>query len=179
MNQIGSRILKLKDQVKAEYKDNILTVTGPKGTLSRKFNDIVKIELKDNTISTTSDLSSKFSRSMVGTINSHIFNMLEGVEKGFSKKLLIVGVGYRASIKDNAVVLLLGFSHPVILKIPAGVEVSVVRNTTIVVSGIDKEKVSAFAALIRSKKKPEPYLGKGIKYDDEHIIRKVGKSANK
>ena len=117
-----------------------------------------------------------FSQALWGTVASHIRNMIEGVNKPFEKRLIIEGVGYRAEISENNIVLAIGFSHPVIVPIPEGVEVTVQKNT-ITVSGINKEAVGHFTALVRSYKKPEPYKGKGIRYEDEIVRRKQGKKA--
>ena len=179
MNRIGNRVIKFDDKISVNVAANLLTVKGPKGSLQRQFTDLIDINVKDNEITTSTKSSTRHAKAMLGTTNSHIFNMITGVTQGFKKQLIIVGVGYRAAVKNDTITLSLGYSHPVILKIPQGVNVSVTRNTIIIVEGIDKEKVGHFAEYIRSHRKPEPYLGKGIKYDGEHIIRKVGKTINK
>lgn len=182
MNRIGSRILLFGKETTVENKNNLITIQGPKGVLKRQFNQLVAIKInnqKNQIFTSVENHHIRFNRSILGTTNSHIKNMIEGVEKGYKVKLFIEGVGYRAACKDNKLTMTLGFSHPVHFDIPTGVGVTVARNTALEVTGIDKEKVTAFAARIKAKKRPEPYLGKGIKYENEKIIRKVGKTANK
>lgn len=151
-------------------------VKGPKGELSRKVNDEVKVEIKDNELVFTPAKETDSARALWGTFASHAINMIEGVTTGFKKELEIEGVGYRAEVQGNKIVLSVGFSHPVALTAPAGVTVKV-EKSLITVEGFDKEVVGQFAADIRDVRKPEPYKGKGIHYVGEYIIRKQGKKA--
>ena len=159
MSRIGNKIITVPEGVTVEIADdNTVTVTGSKGTLVKQFSPAISFKQEGNEITA---------------------NMIEGVHNGYSKTLEIVGIGYRGQMKGNTLVLNIGFSHQVEIEAEEGVKVETPNPNTIVVSGIDKERVGQMAALIRSKKKPEPYKGKGIKYSDERIIRKEGKTAGK
>lgn len=159
-------------------ENNKVTVKGPKGELSRVLPAKLKIEQKDGTITVSRPDEDKETKSLHGLTRTLINNMVLGVTEGFSKTLEINGVGYKAAKQGKTLTLSLGFSHPVIMEDPDGIETKVNENT-IVISGIDKEKVGQYAAVIRDKKRPEPYKGKGIKYTDEVIRRKVGKTGKK
>ncbi|MFC1616423.1 50S ribosomal protein L6 [Patescibacteria group bacterium] len=167
--------------IEVSLKDDILTVKGSKGQLERKIHRNIKVEIKDNEIIVTRPNDSKINKSLHGLFRSLIANMVEGVSKGYEKKLEIVGVGYRAKANKNKITLNLGFSHPIEYKAPEDVEFHMDEDNKniITVKGINKETVGEVAAKIRSYRKPEPYKGKGIKYIDEHIIRKAGKTAVK
>lgn len=182
MSRIGNRILTLPPAVNIQVAPgNVVTVSGPKGELTAKFSPLITItvDANTNTIKTTRANEIKHTKQLHGTTNSLIANMIEGVSQGFSKSLEIVGVGYKANLNGNKLVLNLGYSHPVELEIPASISVEAPKPTQVVIKGIDKQLVGAFAANIRAYRKPEPYKGKGIKYSDEHIIRKEGKAAGK
>ena len=176
MSRIGLKKKIIPDNTEVSVDGSLVKVKGPLGEITRKFNNVVKIEVKGNEVLVTPKDSSVFAKSMWGTASSHIQNMLSGVNKVFEKKLIIEGVGYRASATPKNITLTVGFSHNVDLDIPEGIKVEVEKES-IVVSGIDKEQVGSFAAKIRDVKKPEPYKGKGIRYADENIIRKEGKKA--
>jgi len=176
MSRIGKQPIEVPSDVTVSVDGNEIFVKGPKGELSRRFVDRVFVETKDNGIQITPRDDSKFSRSLWGTYASHVRNMIQGVREDFEKKLIIEGVGYRAQVEGDALVLSLGFSHPVKISIPKTLSVSVEKNV-ITVAGIDKEEVGQFAGNVRSKRVPEPYKGKGIRYSDEIVRRKEGKKA--
>lgn len=175
MSRIGNRIIKIPEGVTVENNDNVITVKGPKGTLSRKLSENIKMELKDNELTLTID--NEAHKAMHGTMNALISNMVTGVTKGYERGLEIVGVGYRFNVRGDKLVINAGYSHPVEMDIPEGITVEAKDNTEIVVKSIDKEKIGEFAAQIRKVRKPEPYKGKGIRYKDEHVRRKEGKKA--
>ena len=176
MSRIGKRELTIPEGVKVVVNGNIVTVTGPKGELSTEINKNITIKIEDNKIilKRTNDDYKKFH----GTANANILNMIEGVVKGFEKKLETVGVGYRFQQKGNKLVVLAGYSHPIEMEIPKGITVEVPTNNEVVIKGIDKYLVGEFAADVRKIRKPEPYKGKGIRYSDEIIHRKEGKKAS-
>lgn len=159
--------------------NNLVKVKGPKGELSREIHPDMKITVEDGVVTVTRPSDDKMHRSLHGLSRTLINNMVVGVTEGFKKTLEINGVGYRAAKQGKNLNLSLGFSHPVIVEPPAGITLDAPSATSIVVSGIDKEAVGAVAAKIRSYRLPEPYKGKGIKYEGEHIRRKVGKAGAK
>lgn len=177
MSRIGNKQIVIPAGVTVEVKDNFVTVKGPKGELKQQFNKELEIKVEDNSIKVSRKDDEIFSRQIHGTTRALLNNMVNGVNQGYSKKLEIVGVGYRAQVQGSKLVLALGFSHPVEVEIPEGLKVECPKNTEIVISGIDKEKLGKFASEIRLIKKPEPYKGKGIKYQGEHIRHKAGKTA--
>lgn len=156
--------------------DNHITVKGPKGELQRDLPAEIKVEVQDNQIVVTRPSEEREHKALHGLTRTLVANMVEGVTKGFEKKLEIVGVGYRAALQGNKLVLQMGYSHPVEITPPAGIEIEVPAPTRITVKGIDKEKVGALAADIRAVRPPEPYKGKGIRYEGEYVRRKVGKA---
>jgi large subunit ribosomal protein L6 len=160
-------------------EDNTVTVKGPKGTLSRKLPGDMNIAVEAGQIVVNRPNDLKRMKAFHGLTRMLIFNMVEGVTKGFSKTLDIVGTGYRAAKNGNTLTLMLGYSHPIDMIDPEGVTSTVETNTRIVVSGIDKEKVGQYAADIRGRRPPEPYKGKGVRYQGEHILRKAGKAGKK
>lgn len=179
MSRIGNKVIQVPAGVTVNISDtNFVTVKGPKGELEFQFNEILDIKLEGNEITVSRPNDELFTRKIHGTTRSILSNMIEGVHDLFSKKLEIHGVGYRANLAGNSLNLSLGFSHPIVLDIPEGIIVDVPRNTEITVSGHDKQLVGEFAAKIRSYRKPEPYLGKGIRYVDEYVPRKAGKTAS-
>jgi len=157
-------------------ENNLVTVKGPKGTLSQQVNPFITINQENGQLVLTRPSDAKPHKAMHGLYRALVANMVHGVTEGFSKTLEMVGTGYRASVENNVLTINIGFSHPVILTAPEGITYSCPSQTKITVSGIDKQVVGNLAADIRAIRKPEPYLGKGIKYEDEHIRRKEGKS---
>ena len=157
-------------------ENNLVTVKGPKGTLSQQVNPIITINQENGQLVLTRPSDAKPHKAMHGLYRALVANMVHGVTEGFSKTLEMVGTGYRASVENNVLTINIGFSHPVILTAPEGITYSCPTQTKITVSGIDKQVVGNLAADIRAIRKPEPYLGKGIKYEDEVIRRKEGKT---
>ena len=179
MSRIGNSPITLPAGVDVKIEaENAVTVKGPKGTLSAKLHKDMNIEVKDNTVIVTRPSEEKAHKSLHGLTRTLLNNMVVGVTEGFSKTLEINGVGYRAAMKGNKLDLTLGFSHPVEMEDPDGVETTVDGNK-ITVSGISKEKVGQYAAEIRGKRSPEPYKGKGIKYAGEVLKHKEGKTGAK
>ncbi len=176
MSRIGKKPIVIPNGVTVTLEGSHLEVKGPKGQLADTFSSVIGIEVQENQILITRPDDQAQNRALHGLTRSLVANMVEGVTNGYTKALQLVGVGYRASKKGNNLVLAVGYSHPVEMEPPAGIEVDVPSNTEIVVKGIDKQLVGAIAAKIRAVREPEPYKGKGIKYHDEHIRRKVGKT---
>lgn len=176
MSRIGKKPISVPAGVEVKCDNNLVTVKGAKGTLSRQFSQELGIEIADGVINVTRPSDDKEHRSLHGLTRTLIANMVEGVTNGFSKTLIIEGVGYRAAKKGKDVVMNLGFSHQVIVSDNDEITVDVPQPNTLVVNGIDKQVVGQFAAEVREKRPPEPYKGKGIRYVDEHIIRKEGKA---
>ena len=179
MSRIGNRELKVPANVTVEVNDNVVTVKGPKGELSYTFNSDLTVKVEEGSVTIERSNDSKKVKEMHGTTNALISNMIEGVSNGFSKGLEIVGVGYSFNVKGKTLVIKAGYSHPVEVAIPEGLEVESVSNTEINVKGISKELVGEFAANVRKVRKPEPYKGKGIRYKGEYVRRKEGKKASK
>ena len=179
MSRIGNRKIEVPAGVTVTVEDNKVTVKGSKGELSLNTVKDIKVELNENTITVSRANDEKTVRSMHGTTNANITNMIKGVTDGFSKGLEIIGVGYRFNVRGTTLVINAGYSHPVELAIPTGLTVEQVSNTEINVKGIDKALVGKFAAEIRDVRSPEPYKGKGIRYKDEYVRRKEGKKAAK
>ena len=179
MSRIGRAPITVPAGVEVTLNGNHITVKGPKGTLERDFAPSISVAQENGVLSVTRATDSKQDRSLHGLTRTLISNMVIGVTEGFSKKLQINGVGYRCEKKGNEVFLKVGFSHEVSVKENEDIQLEVPDANTIIVKGIDKQKVGQFAAEIRGKRPPEPYKGKGIKYDYEVIRRKVGKSGKK
>lgn len=176
MSRIGKKPIQIPEGVEVKIEENLIMVKGPKGELKNQIRSEIKIEAKDKEIEFKPVTFHKGVSALWGTSRSLVANMIEGVTKGFEKILEIEGVGYRANLDGKDLVLNLGYSHPVKIKTPQGIEFKVEKNT-IKVSGIDKQLVGQVAAEIRAKRKPEPYGGKGIRYQGEVIRRKIGKKA--
>ncbi len=177
MSRIGRLPVEIPDKVKVNIKNGTyINVEGPLGKLEKKFPPVVEIKQDGNSIVVLKKGESKFAKSMYGTARAIINNMVTGVSKGFIKQLQLEGVGYRAELSGKVLKLALGYSHPIEYPIPENIEIKVERNL-ISIKGFDKELVGSVAAKIRSFRKPEPYKGKGIRYVDEKIIRKAGKTA--
>lgn len=178
MSRVGNKTITIAQGVSVSVDDNNhVVVKGPKGELANDFPNEMKIEITDNNIKVMRPSDSKKDKTLHGTIRSLLNNMIEGVTKGFSKALEIRGTGYRAALKGETLEVSAGYSKPVIKKIPAGIVVEVPNPTEIIVRGIDKQAVGQFAAEVRAIRKPEPYLGKGIRYKDEYVRQKEGKKA--
>lgn len=177
MSRIGKNTTQIPEGVTVSVQDGVLSVQGPKGTLTRRIHPLVTIEVKDNEASAqVKNENNKQERALWGTFSSHLTNMVLGVTEGYKKTLEINGVGYRVALQGTDLKLDVGYSHPVVYNIPQGIIASVEKNL-ITIEGIDKEKVGQVSAEIRKVRKPEPYKGKGIKYSDEVIRRKAGKAA--
>lgn len=177
MSRVGKKPITVPSGVEFSVKDNVVTVKGPKGTLTREFNNNLVIKLEDGNITVERPNDEPFIRAIHGTTRALINNMIKGVSEGYRRTLTLVGVGYRAAIKGKGLEISLGYSHPVLIDEIAGITFSVDKNTTIHVDGIEKELVGQVAANIRAKRPPEPYKGKGVKYSDENIRRKEGKKS--
>lgn len=180
MSRIGRLPVEIPQGVEVKIGEgNFITVKGPKGTLERKLVDDMNIAIENNVLTVTRPSELKRHKALHGLTRTLIFNMIEGVTKGYEKVLEINGVGYRAAKAGKKLTLTLGYSHPVEMTDPDGIETILEGQNKITVKGIDKEKVGQFAAEIRTKRPPEPYKGKGIKYSTETIRRKVGKTGKK
>ncbi len=175
MSRVGNSPIKLPDGVSVSQVDGVLTAKGSKGELSYALPKQVELSIEDNVVSVAPKGKDKFGRSIWGTVRSNVNNMVQGVSAGFTKNLEINGVGYRAAMQGSKLQLSLGYSHPVVMDVPAGLTVAVDGNTKISITGADKQLIGQFAAEVRSKRPPEPFKGKGVKYADEHIVRKEGK----
>jgi large subunit ribosomal protein L6 len=176
MSRLGKQPIEIPSGVEATLANGILTLKGPKGTLTHTTNPLVEIVVADNAITLTPTKKTIAANAMWGTHAALVRSMLEGIQKGYTKVLEIEGVGYRAEAQGQKVTLSVGFSHPVVIAVPAGITVTSEKNV-MTISGIDKHAVGQFAANVRKVKKPEPYKGKGIRYKGEYIIRKQGKKA--
>lgn len=176
MSRVGKRPIPIPSGVNVVVKGDTVTVKGPKGELSRKFRPEVGVNVTDGQVTVTRVADDKQSLALHGTTRAVIANLVKGVSEGFSKALEIVGTGYRAQLSGESLVLQVGYSHPVNYAPPPGVEVVVESPTRVLVKGIDKEMVGKAAAEIREIRKPEPYKGKGIRYEGEYVRRKAGKA---
>lgn len=176
MSRIGKLPIAVPAGVEVTIDGSTVTVKGPKGTLTRTVNSSITVEMKDNQVVVTRPNDDKMNRSLHGLTRTLIANMIEGVNNGFKKELEINGIGYRAAMQGNDLVMNIGYSHNVVMPQPEGIKIEVPAPNKIVISGPDKQKVGQFAAEVREKRPPEPYKGKGIKYVDEYIRRKEGKA---
>ncbi len=176
MSRIAKKPIELPAKTEASFSGGIMTVKGPLGTLTKVFKPHINVAIENNAITLTPNNETLQAKALWGTYASHIKNMIAGVNKPFEKKLIVEGIGYKADVKGKDLAMALGFSHPVVVAIPTDLKVTTEKNN-ITISGIDCEKVGQFAAVVRAFKKPEPYLGKGIRYSDEVIRRKQGKKA--
>lgn len=176
MSRIGKKPVAIPNGVEVNIEGNMVTVKGPKGTLARNFHSDINFKVENNEVIVERPSDNRNHRALHGTTRSLIAGMVEGVSNGFAKTLELVGVGYRAQKKGNKLVLNVGYSHPVEVTPLEGIEIDVPSQTQIVVKGIDKQRVGEMAANIRSIREPEPYKGKGIKYSNEVIRRKEGKT---
>ena len=177
MSRVGKKIIEVPAGVTVEVSaDNTVIVKGPKGELTNQFNQDMKIEQEGNIITVVRPSDSKDHRTIHGTTRALLANMVTGVSEGFTRSLELIGVGYRAQLQGNKLVLNVGYSHPVEFTPEQGIEVEVPSNTKIIVKGINKERVGALASNIRQVRPPEPYKGKGIRYEGEFVRRKEGKT---
>lgn len=174
MSRIGKKEIKIPKGVEVAKNGATISVRGPKGALQRNFRDEVEIKIKGDTINLGVKRNDKFVKSLWGTYAAHLKNMIHGVESSYQKRLILEGVGFKSEVKGKELVLALGFSHPVNITIPEGLSIATDKNL-ITITGIDKDLVGSFTASIRALKKPEPYKGKGFRYEDEIIRRKQGK----
>lgn len=179
MSRIGKKPVKIIKGVKVQKSGDNITVSGPKGSMSVWVNPLIQTQISGEEIHFTRGSDIKKEKSLHGLYSILVKNMIQGVTEGFSKKLELVGIGYRAELKANMLILSIGFSHPILFAPPEGIKIELPTDTSILISGIDKQLVGQVAAKIRSFKLPEPYKGKGIKYEGEYIRRKAGKAAAK
>lgn len=177
MSRVGRKPITMAKGVTVDVKDRQISVKGPKGELSATVHPNIKVEIKENEVLFVRKDDQKQNRSLHGLWRALVQNMVTGVTEGYSKKLEIVGVGYRAEMKGRKLQLQVGYSHPILFGPPEGVKIETPTQTTITVSGIDKQLVGLVAAKIRSFRPPEPYKGKGVKYEGEYVRRKAGKAA--
>lgn len=176
MSRIGYKEIDLPAGVEVSQEGNVVTVKGPKGTLSREISPLITMSVEGNVVKFERSGEDNKVRALHGTTRANVNNMVEGVVNGFKKTLKLVGVGYRAQFKGDKLILTVGYSNPVEMEKPEDLEVNVPDNTTIEISGINKEHVGQFAAEVRAVRSPEPYKGKGIRYENEYILRKEGKT---
>ncbi|TDM02364.1 50S ribosomal protein L6 [Macrococcus carouselicus] len=176
MSRVGKKIIDIPAGVEIKIDGHTITVKGPKGELTNTFNEEMTYNLEDNTLEVVRPSDSKAHKTIHGTTRALIANMVEGVSKGFEKKLELIGVGYRAQMQGKNLILNVGYSHPVEIVAEDGITLSVEKNTSVKVEGISKERVGAIASNIRATRPPEPYKGKGIRYEGEYVRRKEGKT---
>jgi len=176
MSRVGKKPISIPEKAKISYKDRVFTAQGEKGSLSRVIHPAVDLNIEDNAINVTIENQDRKTRALQGLTRSLVANMVTGVNNGFERVLEINGIGYRAEVNGKQIVLNLGYSHPINFDIPEGVSAIVEKNTILKLSGIDNEKLGHTAAAIRRLRPPEPYKGKGVKYAEEHIQRKAGKT---
>ena len=179
MSRIGEMPVEIPAGVKVSMEGNLVTVEGPKGILKQEYQPEVEVHIKEKECIIKRRNESKYARSLHGLYRQLIANMVVGVSKGFTKVLLINGVGYRAENSGKNLILNLGYSNPIEYPIPEGIEIKVEANTRLIVSGYDKQKLGQVCAEVRSFRPPEPYKGKGIRSENEYVRRKIGKSASK
>lgn len=179
MSRKGKVPIALPKGAEVKVESGSITVKGPKGTVKESLPSHVFVNVEEAQVVITVDETRDDARALHGLYRSLIQNMVTGTTDGFEKKLEMIGVGYRAAVKGNALDVQVGLSHPMLMDIPTGISVKVEKNTLIIINGIDKQAVGQFAASIRSKRPPEPYQGKGIRYSGEYVRRKDGKSASK
>ena len=179
MSRVGKKPISIPEKTKVSYADRLLTVEGAKGTLSQTIHPAVDLKIDDSIMNVTMVTEDRSSRALQGLTRSLVANMITGVSQGFERKLEISGIGYRAELSGKKIILHVGFSNPVAFDLPEGISATVEKNNNITLSGIDKQKVGLAAAAIRRIRPLEPYKGKGIKYANEHIRRKAGKTGTK
>ncbi|MGB1177340.1 MAG: 50S ribosomal protein L6 [Candidatus Puniceispirillaceae bacterium] len=175
MSRVGSSAITIPADVTVSHEGGVMVVKGKNGELSTPLHSDVELSLADNVATLKPARDTRQAKALWGTMRANLNNMVVGVSAGFSRKLEINGVGYRAAMQGNKLVLSLGYSHPVEMDVPAGLKVNVENNTNIMITGADKQLLGQFAAEVRAKRPPEPFKGKGVKYADEYIVRKEGK----
>jgi len=175
MSRVGNSAIAIPSGVTVSQQDGVVVVKGKNGELSAALHSEVELVVADDVATVKPRRKTKLSQSLWGTMRATVNNMVAGVTNGFTRKLEINGVGYRAAMQGNKLVLSLGFSHPVEMEVPAGLKVTVEGNTQVFIAGADKQLIGQFASEVRSKRPPEPFKGKGVKYADEYIVRKEGK----
>ncbi len=176
MSRIGKKPIALPQGVKVDLKDGQVSVKGPKGSLSRPLLEGIEVEITDKVVNLKRGSDDKKTRSFHGLMRTLVSNMVDGVSKGFEKKLEIVGIGYRSELHGNKLVLYLGYSHPINFQLPQGISAEVDKQTLVTIKGVDKELVGQISAKIRGLRKPDPYKGKGVKYATEVLRKKAGKT---
>ena len=179
MSRVGKKTIEIPSSVKITYTEKLLNVKGKKGVLTRLIHPDIDLKIENQNINVTMKKDDRVSRALQGLTRSLVFNMITGVDKGFERVLQINGIGYRATLKGQSITFNLGYSNPVVFDLQEGVSATVDKNNVIKLSGIDKEQLGQVAAAIRKLRPPEPYKGKGIKYAEEHIKRKAGKTGVK
>ena len=179
MSRVGKKPIPIPDKTKITYADRLLTVEGSKGKLTHTVHPAVDLAIEDGVMNVTMSTETRTTRALQGLTRSLVANMITGVNQGFQRKLEINGIGYRAELSGNKIVLNVGYSNPVAFDLPQGISATVEKNNNITLSGIDKQQVGLAAAAIRRIRPPEPYKGKGIKYAEEQIRRKAGKTGTK
>ena len=179
MSRVGKKPIPVPDKAKINYKDKVLTVQGDKGSLTREIHQAIDLEIADNVIHVTMLNENKENRALQGLTRSLVANMVTGVSTGFERVLEINGIGYRAELKGKSIVFNLGFSNPITFDLPEGVSATSEKNNIVKLFAIDKELLGRTAASIRQLRPPEPYKGKGIKYAEEYVQRKAGKTGTK
>ena len=179
MSRVGKKPIQIPDKAKISFDDRTLTVQGDKGTLSQSIHPDVDLKIEDNVMNVTPLKNSRTCRALQGLTRSLVANMITGVTQGFDRNLEVNGIGYRAELSGEKIIFNVGYSNPVTYELPKGITATVAKNNNIKLIGIDKEKVGLTAAAIRRIRPPEPYKGKGIKYAEEHIRRKAGKTGTK
>jgi len=176
MSRIGKKPVEIPEKTEVTVAANVISVKGPLGELTQEIHPLVQVDVKDGLVVSSPKDDSIKAKAMWGTMSSLVSSMIQGVNTAFEKKLIVEGVGFKVDIQGNKLILNIGFSHPVEIEIPSDLNVSAEKNV-ISISGISKHKVGQFAAVVRANKKPEPYKGKGIRYDDEVVRRKEGKKS--
>ena len=179
MSRVGKQPISIPDKTKITYSERTLTVAGDKGTLSQSIHPAIDLKIEDSIMNVTMIAEDRNSRALQGLTRSLIANMITGVTQGFERNLEVNGIGYRAELSGRQIILNVGYSNPVAYDLPEGISATVAKNNNIKLIGIDKQKVGLAAAAIRRIRPPEPYKGKGIKYAEEHIRRKAGKTGTK
>ena len=175
MSRVGSSAITIPADVTVSHDGGMMIVKGKNGELSTPLHDDIELSLADNVATLKLARDTRQAKALWGTMRANLSNMVVGVSAGFTRKLEINGVGYRAAMQGNKLVLSLGYSHPVEMDVPAGLKVNVENNTSVTITGADKQLLGQFAAEVRAKRPPEPFKGKGVKYADEYIVRKEGK----